>query len=133
MKRKLLVTSIVACGMAAALSGCYVVPIDSRYPLEHGHPAVVYAQPLAIEVRDGEGRPVKVTGRGAVSAVPATVQRNSRIEPIVAWAGPWPLEERWWDASRARRSARFQLLTESGSLMLVSLERQQWWLLGDYC
>jgi protein ImuB len=43
------------------------------------------------------------------------------------------LEERWWDTARARRSARFQLLTESGSLMLVTLERQRWWLIGDYC
>jgi protein ImuB len=91
-------------------------------------PAVVYAEPLAIDVRDDQGRPVLVTGRGAISAAPATVQR----EPIVAWAGPWPLEERWWDATRARRSARFQLLTASGSLLLVCLERQTWWLLGDY-
>ena len=115
-----------------------LAPPEGPWPgtLPSPSPAVVYAQPLAIDVRDGEGRPVKVTGRGAVSAVPSTVQRDARLsrsEPIVAWAGPWPLEERWWDASRARRSARFQLLTESGSLMLVSLERQQWWLLGDYC
>ena len=99
-------------------------------------PAVVHAEPLAIDVRDSEGRPVMVTGRGAVSAAPATVQRGTEArhtpESVVAWAGPWPLEERWWDATRARRSARFQLLTESGSLLLVCLERQQWWLLGDY-
>jgi protein ImuB len=83
-------------------------------------------------VLDHEGRSVRVTGRGAVSAIPATVQRSTRAEPVVAWAGPWPLEERWWDTMRARRSARFQLLTESGSLLLVSLEHQRWWLLGDY-
>ena len=42
----------------------------------------------------------------------ATQHEQQRpVEPIVAWAGPWPLEERWWDATRARRSARFQLLT----------------------
>ncbi|MEP7046874.1 MAG: DNA polymerase Y family protein [Ilumatobacteraceae bacterium] len=106
-------------------------------------PAMVHAQPLAIEVLDDDGRPVQVTARGAVSAAPATVQRgaiggngssSSRepVEPVVAWAGPWPLEERWWDAARARRSARFQLLTGSGSLLLVCLEHQRWWLLGDY-
>ena len=118
-----------------------LTPPEGPWPgsLPSPSPAVVYAEPLAIEVRDGDGNPVKVTGRGAVSAVPATVHRpgdrpgDRQPQPIVAWAGPWPLEERWWDATRARRSARFQLLTESGSLMLVSLERQQWWLLGDYC
>ncbi|MDP9464710.1 MAG: DNA polymerase Y family protein [Actinomycetota bacterium] len=95
-------------------------------------PAVVHAQPLAIDVFDDQGGPVRVTGRGAVSATPATVQRGRSTEQVVAWGGPWPLEERWWDATRARRSARFQLLTGSGSLLLVCLERQQWWLLGDY-
>jgi protein ImuB len=96
---------------------------------------MVHPEPLPIEVLDGDGRAVRVTGRGAVSAIPATIRRpNGRsAEPIVAWAGPWPLEERWWDTNRARRSARFQLLTESGSLMLASLERQRWWLIGEYC
>ena len=111
---------------------------DGPWPgsLPSPSPAVVHTQPMAIEVLDDQGRPVRVTGRGAVSAAPATVQRNrtrSPPEPVVAWAGPWPLEERWWDSARARRSARFQLLTQSGSLLLVSLERQRWWLLGDYC
>jgi protein ImuB len=96
-------------------------------------PAMVYAEPSVIEVFDADGLPVRVTGRGAVSAAPAVVQRGRSTEQIRAWAGPWPLEERWWDAARARRSARFQLLTASGTLMLVCLERQQWWLLGDYC
>ena len=116
-----------------------LTPNDGPWPgsLPSPAPAVVYPQPLAIEVLDDKGRPVRVTGRGAVSAAPATVQRSTSsrepVEPIVAWAGPWPLEERWWDATRARRSARFQLQTGSGSLLLACLERQQWWLLGDYC
>ena len=116
-----------------------LTPADGPWPgsLPSPAPAIVHAQPLAIEVLDDKGRPVRVTGRGAVSAAPATVQRRTSsrepVEPIVAWAGPWPLEERWWDATRSRRSARFQLLTESGSLLLACLERQQWWLLGDYC
>ena len=41
MKRHTLVNSVVACGLAAALSGCYVVPIDPRYPPEPGHPVVI--------------------------------------------------------------------------------------------
>jgi protein ImuB len=113
-----------------------LTPIDGPWPgsLPSPSPAVVHAEPLPIEVRDGDSRAVRVTGRGSVSAAPATVQRSGGgTETVVAWAGPWPLEERWWDAARARRSARFQLLTSSGSLLLVSLERQRWWLLGEYC
>jgi protein ImuB len=112
-----------------------LTPPEGPWPgsLPSPSPAVVHAEPSTVEVRDKDGNPVKVTGRGAVSAIPATVQRKARTsEPVVAWAGPWPLEERWWDTTRARRSARFQLLTESGSLLLVSLERQRWWLLGEY-
>jgi protein ImuB len=112
-----------------------LTPSDGPWPgsLPSPSPAVVYADPVTIDVLDGEGRSVRVTGRGAVSAAPATVRRGTSTEPVVAWAGPWPLEERWWDVTRARRSARFQLLTGTGSLLLVCLERQQWWLLGDYC
>lgn len=116
-----------------------LTPSEGPWPgsLPSPSPAIVHAEPLAIQVLDDEGRPVRVTGRGAVSTPPAVVQHprspaGRAGERVVAWAGPWPLEERWWDATRARRSARFQLLTESGSLLLVCLERQQWWLLGDY-
>ena len=116
-----------------------LTPIDGPWPgsLPSPSPAVVHAEPRAIEVCDSDGLAVRVTGRGSVSAPPATVQRTANTsttstETVVAWAGPWPLEERWWDAARARRSARFQLLTGSGSLLLVSLERQRWWLLGEY-
>jgi protein ImuB len=115
--------------------GQRLTPNDGPWPgsLPSPSPAVVHAEPSVIDVLDEAGHPVRVTGRGAVSAAPATVQRGTAVERVVSWAGPWPLEERWWDATRSRRSARFQLLTASGSLMLVCLERQRWWLLGDYC
>ena len=104
----------------------------ARQLLPSPSPLRSYAEPFTIDVRrcrsPGEGH-----RRGAVSAAPATVQRGTATEHVVSWAGPWPLEERWWDATRARRSARFQLQTASGSLLLACLERQQWWLLGDYC
>ncbi|MGZ4724741.1 MAG: DNA polymerase Y family protein [Ilumatobacteraceae bacterium] len=112
-----------------------LTPEEGPWPgsLPSPSPAVVHPEPVAIDVRDAQGRALRVTGRGAVSAAPSTVQRpGAATEPVVAWGGPWPLEERWWDAGRARRSARFQLLTGSGSLLLTCLERQQWWLLGEY-
>jgi len=33
--------------------------------------------------------------------------------PVVSWAGPWPVDERWWDR-RARRAARFQMVVDDG-------------------
>jgi protein ImuB len=95
-------------------------------------PAVVHAAPVAVTVRDAQGHVVAVSGRGIVSAPPAVVSLHGNEQTVAQWGGPWPIDERWWDAARARRSARFQLLTGDGVLLLVALERQQWWLLAEY-
>jgi protein ImuB len=95
-------------------------------------PAVVHRPARAIDVLDAAGASVGVSGRGVVSAPPATVQLGGSTEPVQAWAGPWPVDERWWDAARARRTARFQVLTRSGRLLLVGVERGQWWLTAEY-
>jgi protein ImuB len=50
----------------------------------------------------------------------------------VAWAGPWVLDERWWDPLRHRRAARFQFVTVTGRAYVASIERQQWWLVAEY-
>jgi protein ImuB len=95
-------------------------------------PAVVHVDAREIQVLDSNGMPVRVSGRGAVSAPPATVQTGSVAEEVHSWAGPWPIDERWWDATRARRVARFQVLTRSGRLLLLAVERGRWWLCADY-
>ena len=91
-------------------------------------PAIVHTCPQAVTVTDATGKAVRVTGRGFVSAPLATVHS----EPVQAWAGPWPVEERWWDLNRSRRLARFQVLTCSGRLLLLAVERGQWWLTAEY-
>jgi len=96
-------------------------------------PAAVYPSAVAVTVADAGGAPVSVSGRGAISAPPAVLQSSAgSSERVVAWAGPWLLEERWWDAARQRRMARFQLLTESGRAFLATVERRQWWLVAEY-
>jgi protein ImuB len=111
-----------------------LTPMQGPWPgrLPSPSPAMVYADPPMLDVLDGDGRSVRVTGRGAVSAAPVTVRRGATSERVLAWAGPWPLEERWWDTAKSRRSARFQLQTTEGALLLACLEQQQWRLLGDY-
>jgi protein ImuB len=51
---------------------------------------------------------------------------------IVAWAGPWPVDERWWDAAGHRRLARFQVVTDDGVARLLTVEGGRWWLAGTY-
>jgi protein ImuB len=51
---------------------------------------------------------------------------------VVAWAGPWPADERWWDPATHRRRARFQLLTDDGAAHLAVVEAGRWWLEAVY-
>jgi len=86
-----------------------------------------------VHVVDVNGDPIAVSGRGDVSATPARVSRNTRQwRQVVAWAGPWLLDERWWDADRARRRARFQLIDDEGEAILAYIEAGKWWLAGTY-
>ena len=107
---------------------------DQPWPgrLPSPSPAVVHAEPVPCEVVDADDVPVRVTGRGLLSGSPATLRQGGRTEALDGWAGPWPVEERWWDGPRAKRIARFQLLTESGRLVLAAVERQRWWVVAEY-
>ncbi len=156
-------------------------------------PATVHDPPLPAEVLDAAGRPVRVSGRGEVSAAPATVVVAGGIaggaggvgkaggrsgggaggasragggasEPgggaggrargggtggraggrgpvpsgtgpgsaVVAWAGPWPCDERWWDLSAHRRRARLQVTTTGGVAHLLAVEGSRWTLEATY-
>ncbi|NNE12335.1 MAG: DNA polymerase Y family protein [Ilumatobacter sp.] len=95
-------------------------------------PAVVPTEPVPVEILDGDGAVVRVNGRGGVSAPPATLATNSARQAIVAWAGPWPIEQRWWSTDRARRLARFQVVTDEGVAHLLGVEQQQWSILATY-
>ena len=52
--------------------------------------------------------------------------------PIEAWAGPWPIDELWWDPARARQVARFQVAGVDGSAWLMVVENGQWWTEARY-
>ena len=97
-------------------------------------PSVVHAEPQPIDVVDGEGRAVAVNGRGLVSAAPARVRIGRDERRVVAWAGPWPFEEKWWTPQR-RRAARFQfvLAGERGpDACMVWLENGRWSIVGEF-
>lgn len=96
-------------------------------------PAVVLAQPEPITVIDCGGAPVTVGGRGEASAPPWQMTDSSgHSRTVVAWAGPWPLDERWWRPSARRRQARFQIILDDGSAHLCVLETGRWWLEATY-
>ena len=74
------------------------------------------------------GRPVEVSGRGVVSAPPASLcimhgdesagWQRGRPQTVTAWAGSGHRED-WWEPSRHRRLAQFQMLTGMHSLPMT--------------
>lgn len=110
-----------------------VAPWPGR--LDRPSPAVVHDPPAPVDLLDAGGGALRVSGRGALESSPAAIIQGPSGSPvvqrIVAWAGPWPAEERWWDPG-GRRRARLQLLLEDGSAHLVYQERGRWWLEGTY-
>lgn len=111
---------------------------DPRQPwpgqLPEPSPAVLLDDP--IEVFDAEGAPVRVTTRGLFSADPFRVTAPGRSGRVSWWAGPWPVDERWWDPSQAKggRAARVQVLVgaDPPQALLLCYRQRNWYLEGAY-
>ncbi len=106
-------------------------------------PAVLLDDP--VELLDALGNPVRVTSRGLFSADPARLTGGGaagRDDRLRWWAGPWPVDERWWDPDRPDRSdrsnrsggrtARAQVLLEGGRALLLCYRQRRWYLEGSY-
>jgi protein ImuB len=115
--------------------------VDEPWPgrLPTPSPARVHPDPLPVEVLDADGRPVGVDGRGRISGPPACLVFGgggtgvpSGRSTVAGWAGPWPVEQRWWDPLTSRRRARLQVLIDDGSAHLAVLEQQVWTIEASY-
>ncbi|MHA3700911.1 DNA polymerase Y family protein [Jatrophihabitans sp. YIM 134969] len=109
-------------------------PTPSRSPaapwpgsLPAPHPTVLLDPPRPVAVTDSAGRTITVTDRGAVAGIPAVLRSAADSWPITSWAGPWPVDERWWDPSSALSvsglRARFQLVDVHGRAYLATHTR----------
>ncbi|GIM94546.1 hypothetical protein Ato02nite_063390 [Paractinoplanes toevensis] len=112
-------------GRRAADPAAGLPPWPGRLPKPS--PAVVPLRPLAAVVIDDRGTPVGVSARLELTGEPAAlmVERGSPIE-ISGWAGPWPIDERWWAAGESRRRARFQVALTDGRALLLALTGGHW-------
>lgn len=85
-----------------------------------------------VRLCDGHGHNVGVTGRGVLSADPAILVQEGRNYAITGWAGPWPVDEQWWDNRTACRYARLQIATEEPAAYLLICREGRWWIDGSY-
>jgi protein ImuB len=114
-------------------------------------PTVLLDDP--VDLLDADGNPVRVTSRGLFSTAPARLAAAPSADPRVAallsagdrtgalswWAGPWPVDERWWDPGQVKygRTARVQVLLggddrAGGRAMLLCYRQRRWYLEGVY-
>ncbi|GAA2584835.1 DNA polymerase Y family protein [Winogradskya consettensis] len=131
----------------AARPGAHVVPVtavdlevrEEEVPVEAGQgpqwpgrlpvpaPALVLPRPEPVVVLDAGGALVGVSARLELTGTPGFLQLDGGgPAEIVGWAGPWPVDERWWAAGEARRRARFQVAVADGRAFLLSLVAGHW-------
>jgi protein ImuB len=105
-------------------------------------PATVFDPPRPVLVRNARGASVDVDERGMLTGPPERFSTPDAAEStrkaagkswraVKSWAGPWPVDERWWDRT-GRKVHRFQLVDDGGAAWLLLLEDHQWWAEASY-
>ena len=94
-------------------------------------PATTFSEPVGVQLRNCDDESVAVLSRGLLNADPSSLVFSSAARRQIVWfAGPWPVLERWWQTGRKR--AHLQVLLEGGEALLLSAEKNRWWLVGIY-
>ncbi len=81
-------------------------------------PSRVFPNPIPADLRDASGNPVLLDD-DLLSSDPASlrVDGHGAAHRVLAWSAPWPVRERWWNASVER--FRVQLVLDDGSAWLL--------------
>ena len=101
-------------------------------------PSTVFESRHPVTVVSDDGAVVTVDTRGALSGAPTgfsgALTGDGRMRSLTAWAGPWPVEERWWAAGTgsAARTDRFQVVDDTGVAWLLVNEGGSWWAEARY-
>ena len=107
-------------------------PLPARTLSSHSssaHPSS--AHPAArIAVLGADQTPVYVTERIKLSMQPRWLQWGRTRHEITAWAGPWPVDDQWWQDGR--RFARMHLVTDQPKGLLVVCHQGRWRIEGVY-
>ena len=88
-------------------------------------PTRVFAEPRPAAVLGPDGRPVGCRREAAIrrNRPGSGPGSDEELLAIQAWAGPWPIDELWWDPAGARQVARFQIVGRRQRLAAAGGER----------
>jgi putative DNA repair polymerase len=96
-------------------------------------PALVHSPVAPAELHGACGHPLEVTEDGLLACshacedpAPAWLAGAGGSEPVLDYAGPWPVDERWWDPARHRRRAYMQIACPDAAF-LVYREKDAWY------
>lgn len=100
----------------ASWPGAIPPPLPARIGGGVDHPA------SRIAILDETARPVSVTAEALLSANPYALRWGGSHYFITGWAGPWPVDEGWWD-EHSQKVARLQIVgnREAGGAQLAWL------------
>ena len=137
------VTAVLGGGRDPQLQATMVPWGDERKPalaegpwpgrLPPPSPALVAPQAQPVEVISESGEQIRVDARLTLSADPRfVVMDRSKVE-VMAWAGPWPVDERWWvTTDRPNRLVRLQALLANGQVVLLVLSGGEWSVQAEF-
>jgi protein ImuB len=95
-------------------------------------PATVPPCPFPAELIDVHGKAVLLTAPDLLSAPPRQVAVDGGERRLVTgWAGPWPVQQRWW-APGATVAGRLQVAVDDGGALLLIARDGRWWATGLY-
>ncbi|WP_130865900.1 DNA polymerase Y family protein [Acidipropionibacterium timonense] len=107
-------------------------PVGRPWPghLDGPAPTIVYDRPPRVEVRAEDGSCLRVDDE-FVTGEPVWLTAGGRRCRVVAWAGPWPVHQRWWDA-HATRIDRLQVVTDDRQAWVLATSSGTWWAEARY-
>jgi protein ImuB len=94
-------------------------------------PATVPPQPLPADLTTTDGSPVLLGAPDLLSAPPAHLAVDGgALRRVSGWAGPWPVQQRWW--AGCVEASRLQVTLDDDEALLLLSREGRWSVIGRY-
>lgn len=92
-------------------------------------PSTVFSIPRPVHLMTESGESVRVDSRGNLNGAPSRFSPTGsarELGTVRAWAGPWAVDQKWWDLDHGRAVHRFQVVDSTNTAWLLMLENGTW-------